>query len=45
LRDWDIYAIRGSTVAYADLTTYASDLDYYSDALDIILPSLSMTDP
>ena len=45
LRDWDIYAMRGTTVAYADITTSAADLDYYRDALDIILPSMSMTDP
>jgi hypothetical protein len=45
LRDWDIYAMRGTTVAYADITTSAADLDYYRDALDIILPSMAMTDP
>lgn len=45
LRDWDIYAQRGTTLAYADITTSAADLDYYREDLDIILPSMAMTDP
>ncbi|SFS03915.1 hypothetical protein SAMN04487846_1723 [Microbacterium sp. cf046] len=45
LRDWEMYAMRGTTVAYADITADAADLEFYQQDLDVILPSMSMTDP
>ena len=45
LRDWEMYAMRGTTVAYADITTDSSALEFYPEDLDVILPSMAMTDP
>ena len=45
LRQWQMYAMRGTTVAYGTITTWAADQEYWQPDLDVILPSMAMTDP
>ena len=45
LRQWQMYAMRGTTIAYGTITTYAADQEYYAADIAVILPSMAMTDP
>ena len=45
LRQWQMFAMRGTTVAYGTITTYAADEEYYAPDIAVILPSMAMTDP
>jgi tetratricopeptide (TPR) repeat protein len=45
VRQWQMFGKRGNTIAYGTITTWAADLDYWQPDLEVILPSLGMTDP
>lgn len=45
VRQWQMYGMRGGTVAYGTITTWAADLEYWQPDLEVILPSMVMTDP
>ena len=45
IRQWQMYGMRGTRVVFATITTWAADREYWKLDLDVILPSLAMTDP
>ena len=45
LRQWQMFGMRGTTVAYGTISTYAADEEYYAPDIAVILPSMAMTDP
>jgi hypothetical protein len=45
IRQWQMYAMRGDAVAYGTITTWAVDLEFWQPDLEVILPSMTMTDP